>query len=114
VQVYEGLSLADGVPIAVFRSVFPADRFPGLLKDLEETRSVTQALARHGVKDYTRAFTRLTAKIATPSQARHLRLPEDAPILRSVSLNVDISNRPVEYGRTWFAGDRVTLTVDGL
>ena len=28
VHVYDGLSLSDGHPIAVFRSVFPADRFP--------------------------------------------------------------------------------------
>ncbi|MDX8351841.1 phosphonate metabolism transcriptional regulator PhnF [Cognatiyoonia sp. IB215182] len=111
VHVYEGLSLADNTPIAVFRSVFPADRFPGLLTDLEETRSVTTALKRHGIDDYTRASTRLTAKQATATQALHLRIAEGAPILRSISINVDETGTPVEYGHTWFAGDRVTLTL---
>jgi GntR family phosphonate transport system transcriptional regulator len=113
VHAYEGLSLADGQPIATFRSVFPAARFPDLPRHLIEERSVTAALARGGVPDYTRASTRLTAVPATATQALHLRLPEGAPLLRSVGINVDAEGRPVEYGHTWFAGDRVTLTVGG-
>lgn len=114
VHVYEGLSLADNTPIAVFRSVFPADRFPDLLTDLAETRSVTTALKRHGIDDYTRASTRLTAKQATATQALHLRIAEGAPILRSISINVDETGAPIEYGHTWFAGDRVTLTLQDI
>ena len=111
VHVYEGLSLADNQPIALFRSVFPADRFPNLPQDLDETRSVTAALTRQGVADYTRASTRLTAKSATAIQALHLRIAENAPILRTVGINIDQDGTPVEYGHTWFAGDRITLTV---
>ena len=113
VHAYEGLSLADGQPIAHFRSIFPADRFPGLLAALDSTRSVTAAFKVEGLADYTRASTRLTAKRATATQALHLRIEEGAPILRTVALNVDPEGAPVEYGHTWFAGDRVTLTVDG-
>lgn len=112
VHVYEGLSLADGHPIALFRSVFPADRFPAMLADLDDTKSVTAALARHGVADYTRASTRLTAKLANATQALHLRIAERAPILRTIGINIDQGGAPIEYGHTWFAGDRVTLTVD--
>jgi GntR family transcriptional regulator, phosphonate transport system regulatory protein len=112
VHAYEGLSLADGHPIALFRSVFPAGRFPDLARHLVEEGSVTASLARGGVADYTRASTRLTAVPATATQGLHLRLPEGAPLLRSVSLNVDAAGRPVEFGHTWFAGDRVTLTVE--
>ncbi|MBN2907037.1 MAG: phosphonate metabolism transcriptional regulator PhnF [Rhodobacteraceae bacterium] len=111
VHVYEGISLADGAPLALFRSVFPADRFPDLLPALEETRSVTAALTRAGLADYTRATTRLTAKLASPTQALHLGLREGAPILRSVAVNVDAQGIPVEYGHTWFAGDRISLVV---
>ncbi|MBK1634461.1 phosphonate metabolism transcriptional regulator PhnF [Rhodovulum adriaticum] len=111
VHVYEGISLADGAALALFRSVFPAERFPGLPAALTETRSVTAALARFGVTDYTRASTRLTAKLATPTQALHLSCREGAPILRTVSINIDPDGRPVEYGHTWFAGDRVSLVV---
>lgn len=112
VHLWEGVSLADGAPLALFRSVFCATRFPGLLQLLQETRSVTAALARCGVADYTRKSTRLSAERADPVRARHLRLPEGAPILRAVAINVDLEGRPVEYGRTWFAGDRVQLIVE--
>ncbi len=113
VQVVEGVSLADGQPIAMFRSVFPAERFPGLLDALRAVPSITAALAAAGVADYTRASTRVTAKAAKPVQALRLRLPEGAPILRTEAVNVDGAGVPVEYGVTWFAGDRVTLTVSG-
>ncbi|MRU15952.1 phosphonate metabolism transcriptional regulator PhnF [Roseovarius sp. A21] len=112
VHVYDGLSLADAQPIALFRSVFPAERFPGLPQILQQKRSVTAALKHLGIKDYTRSSTQLTAKLASPTQALHLRIPEAAPILRTVGINVDEDGRPIEYGRTWFAGDRVTLTLN--
>lgn len=111
VNVYEGISLADGAPVALFRSVFPAARFPRILTDLAASRSVTAALRAAGVEDYTRASTRLNAKTATATQAVNLRIPEGAPILRTIGINVDDAGVPIEYGHTWFAGDRVTLTV---
>ncbi|CUJ84906.1 putative transcriptional regulator PhnF [Shimia thalassica] len=111
VHVYDGLSLADGQALAVFRSVFPADRFPEILQYIQDFKSVTEALKACGVEDYTRASTRLTAKRATATQALHLRILEGDPILRTVGINVDPQGTPVEYGTTWFAGDRVTLTL---
>jgi GntR family phosphonate transport system transcriptional regulator len=112
IHVVDGLSLADGLAIALFRSSFPAARFPALLEALGQTNSVTAALAACGLADYTRASTRLTAVAADSILAGHLRLPVGAPVLRSVAINVDGAGRPVEYGTTWFAGDRVTLTVE--
>lgn len=111
VHVVEGASLADGVPLAAFRSVFPAGRFAGLLAALEASGSVTAALTACGLTDYTRRDTRLTAKLADPVLALALQVPAGAPVLRSVAVNVDAGGKPVEYGVTWFAGDRVTLTV---
>jgi GntR family phosphonate transport system transcriptional regulator len=113
VLVCEGRSLADGQPIALFRSVFPHARLPGLPEALRELSSVTAALARAGVPDYTRRFTRIAARPATSTQAVQLRMPEGAPLLRTVAVNTDATGCPVEYGTTWFAGDRVTLTMSG-
>ncbi|MEY8830366.1 phosphonate metabolism transcriptional regulator PhnF [Sedimentitalea sp. XS_ASV28] len=112
VCAYHGLSLADGVPIAVFESVFPMQRLAGIDAALAETSSVTEALRRVGIPDYTRASTRLTAVLADATQALHLEIREGDPLLRTTSVNVDGGGTPVEYGRTWFCGDRVTLTVD--
>ncbi len=111
VHLIEGVSLADGVPIGLFRSVLPALRFPDFAQDMAQFGSITAALAHAGVADYTRALTRLTAKLANAVQAGHLQIPQGAPLLRSVTINVDPDGRPVEFGTSWFAGDRVTLTV---
>ena len=108
-----GLSLADGQPIAVFESLFPLARLPGIGAALQQISSVTEALKKVGIADYTRATTRLTVVRATATQALHLHLAEGDPLLRSSGVNVDEAGVPVEYGRTWFAGDRVTLMVDG-
>jgi GntR family transcriptional regulator, phosphonate transport system regulatory protein len=112
VLVVEGISLADGQPLAVFRSVFPAERFPGLQDAVTARGSITAALAECGLTDYTRSETRLTARLADPVLALALQVAAQAPVLQSVAVNVDLAGVPVEYGTTWFAGDRVTLTVN--
>ena len=111
VLVVEGVSLADGQPIAAFRSIFPGARFPGLAEAVQETGSITRALERLGLTDYTRAETRLTAQLADPVLALALAVRPGAPVMRTVAVNVDPKGAPVELGTTWFAGERVTLTV---
>jgi GntR family transcriptional regulator, phosphonate transport system regulatory protein len=113
VHVIEGVSLADGEALAVFRSVFPAGRFPDLLEVLAREPSVTAALKACGLDDYTRVETRLTAKTADPVLAAALRIRPGDAVLRSVAINADAGGTPVEFGTTWFAGDRMTLTVAG-
>lgn len=113
VHVVEGLSLADAAPIAYFRSIFPAASLPGFLHAMQETNSVTASLARGAVLDYTRHSTKISAIAADALLALHLRLREGAPILRTVAVNVDPAGRPVEFGTTYFAGDRVTATLAG-
>jgi GntR family phosphonate transport system transcriptional regulator len=111
VHVVEGTSLADRLPIGLFRSVFPAERFPDMARLMREQSSVTAALLASGVGDYTRRWTRITAKLATATQAVLLQVKPSTPILRSVSLNVDPNGLAVEFGKTWFAGERLSLMV---
>ncbi|WP_135449959.1 MULTISPECIES: phosphonate metabolism transcriptional regulator PhnF [Tabrizicola] len=111
VLVVEGLSLADGQPLAAFRSVFPAARFPGLAQAIRAEASITRALSACGLADYMRLETRIRAEAADPVLALALQVKAGAPVLRSEAVNVDAEGRPVEQGTTWFAGDRVTLTV---
>ena len=111
VHVVEGISLADGHPLAAFRSVFPAMRFPGLPDLVVAEGSITRALAALGLADYTRRETRLTAQVADPVLALALLLRPGAAVLRTVAVNIDAQGLPIEFGTTWFAGERVTLTV---
>ncbi|SFJ35398.1 phosphonate metabolism transcriptional regulator PhnF [Celeribacter neptunius] len=111
VLVYEGLSLSGGAPIAHFISIFPTVRTPGLRAAFEEISSVTEALKSIGIGDYIRAETRVSAERASTTQALHLNLRDGEPLLRTVSLNTTPDGTPIERGITWFAGERVTLTV---
>jgi len=110
-HLVEGISLADDLPIGLFRSLLPALRFPDFPEAMRRLGSLTAALTEAGVADYTRASTRLTAVLADGVQAGHLKIQQGAPLLRSATLNVDEKGRPIELGVTFFVGDRVTLTV---
>lgn len=112
VHLWEGISLANGVPVAMFRSAFDATRFPDLPQALMRHLSVTAALAEVGVTDYTRRSTRLSAELADPVRARHLHIREGAALLRTVAVNIDTGGQPLEYGRTWFVGERMQLLVE--
>ena len=110
VVVLEGVSLSDGRPVAVSLSVFPA--LPGLEGALRGTPSVVAALKACGVADHVQRESRIGARAADAVQAAHLELRAGAPLTRVESLNEDGAGRRVEWGRTWFAGERVTLVVD--
>lgn len=110
--VYHGLSLADDNPIALFTSHFPAAHLPGMADALHDSTGVTDALKRCGVEDYTRSSTRISARIATATQANRLHIQQGSALIYTTAVNRDLKGMPVEYGQTWFAAGRVTLTFD--
>jgi GntR family phosphonate transport system transcriptional regulator len=112
IHVAESVSHADGVPVAYKRMAFPAARLPALTQALRDAPSITAALAHCGIADYQRLWTRLTAEHPGAMIARHLRMPETSPVLRSESLDVDAAGVPVEYGISWFCSERIQLVVD--
>lgn len=91
---------------------FPLPRFAGLDALVQSGGSITSAFAECGVSDYTRRQSRISARMPSPEVAAHLRQPGTRPSLYVTSVNVDQTGLPIEFARTWFAGDRVTLTVD--
>ncbi|MGR3484983.1 MAG: phosphonate metabolism transcriptional regulator PhnF [Paracoccaceae bacterium] len=111
VHAFEGVGLSQGRPIAVFASVFPG-WITGLPDALSEGGSVTAALAACGVPRIIRVESRIDARTADAVQAAHLELREGAPLARVTSLSAAPDGRRIERGRTWFAGERVTLVVD--
>ncbi|MBL1435436.1 MAG: phosphonate metabolism transcriptional regulator PhnF [Rhodobacteraceae bacterium] len=113
VHVLEAVSIVDKAPFSYSSSFFPAVNLPNLPESLRAHGSITAALTENGVHDYSRAWTKLTAKPAVGPVARALKIAEGAAVLRTVSLNIDSLGTPVEYGRTWFHGDRAQLVVSG-
>jgi GntR family phosphonate transport system transcriptional regulator len=106
----ETLHVADGVPISVATSWFPADRFPGIVAAYAGTGSITKALAEEGLADYRRRDTRVTAEKVGSADAGHLGCALDAVVLVTVSINVEPDGRPIQLSRTRFLADRIELT----
>lgn len=101
-----------GQPLHVSDRYFPLPRFAGLDAHVQATGSITEAFARLGVADYTRQQSRISARLPSAEVAEQLRQAATRPALQVTSVNIDAGGVPIEYARTWFAGDRVALTVD--
>ena len=106
------LGEAEQQPLHFSERVFPLPRFVGLAAVVRETGSITAGFAAHGVLDYTRRQSRITAELPRPDVAAALHQPTGRPVLFVESINIDSQGVPIEFARSWFAGDRVTLTVN--
>jgi GntR family phosphonate transport system transcriptional regulator len=107
------LSLVDDLPIAHVEHFFPEHRFAGLDAAVRETLSVTAALARYGVADYVRAWTRIAAIRPSRDIAALLGQPEIEPVLRAEALNRDMTGEPIEYAVSQWAATRTQFVVGG-
>lgn len=105
------LGEGEGQPLHVSHRYFPLPRFQGLADVVRESGSITEAFAAHGVADYIRQESRVSARLPDADTAAHLRQGTARPALFVTSVNTDMQGTPIEYAETWFAGDRVTLTV---
>jgi GntR family transcriptional regulator, phosphonate transport system regulatory protein len=108
----ETLHVADGVPISLATSWFPAGRFPDLVTQYAESGSITKALAAHGLDDYERHRTDISARLAEPEEARLLGLAPNAAVLVTDVINVDADGAPIQVSQTRFAAERIQLTVE--
>jgi GntR family phosphonate transport system transcriptional regulator len=106
------LGEGEGYSLHVSERFFPLPRFQHLTEAVRMSGSITTALKEHGVKDYVRQESRISARLPSVEVADLLEQPVSRPVLLVTSVNVDADGRPIEYARTWFAGDRVTLTVN--
>jgi GntR family phosphonate transport system transcriptional regulator len=106
------LGLADGGPLLLSRGWHPA----GLLPDLPALRragaSPSEAYASAGIADYHRRDTAITGRRVTPEEARHLRIPEEAPVLLVTKTDVASDGRPIGHAVTIWPAERVSFTID--
>lgn len=100
---------ADSRPISLVSHYFPRARFDGLIDSYKVTRSITKALARHGVADYVRLETRATTRMPDDVEARILKQSPRLPILVTESINVDTDGRHIEFSIGRFASERVQI-----
>lgn len=106
------LSSADDTPVSRATSWFDATRFPDIAEHFKRTGSITKALSRAGIADYSRASTAIEARHADEIDTQGLRLSPGAIVLVARAVNVDPNGVPVQYSWTRFAADRITLFVE--
>src|SRR5258707_8275432 len=107
----ETLRLADRTPICVGTTWLSAERFPEAGRIYERVRSMTKMLAHHGIRDYRRASTRVTASIVDATDAVRLDLALGRPILVVDSTDVDADGTPLLTTHARFAAERVEFVV---
>ncbi len=103
---------SDGQRISQSDHLFPADRFAGLIEAFTATGSITKALARLGLGDYLRKWTRVHARMPTSREATLLNQVRTRPVLVTESLNVDDAGTPIEFGTTRFNSDWVQIVFE--
>lgn len=105
------LGEADGRPISRSVNWFDASRFAGLADSFRRTGSMTAALADHGVADYTRRSTAISALHADAGALADLALSPGAIVLVAMSINEDMEGHAIQFSETQFAADRVELSI---
>jgi GntR family transcriptional regulator, phosphonate transport system regulatory protein len=109
----EMIAYADSVAVSYGIHSFPARRFAALPKAFADTNSITAALVRCGVSDYTREVTRLLTRLPSEREARYLEQAPSRPVLQAEAINVDMANVRIQRSLVVFAGDRVQFRLPG-
>lgn len=108
----ESVRMAEGRPLCVISHFLPAARFPGLESKYSGGSLHELLLTEFRVKPQ-RQESLITSVLPQGDDARHLAMPQNRPILRVKSVNVDaITGQPVEYAITRFRADRIQLRIN--
>lgn len=105
------LRTADGEPLAIESSYLPAERFPDLLRDYRDPRSLYQMLTlQYGVR-LGAGLQTLEAVATNAEDAGLLGIAMAAPSLLMATIAYDHAGAPVEYGLSLFRADRYRYVV---
>jgi GntR family transcriptional regulator len=102
--------LADGEPIALERSRFPAERFPGLA-DQALGGSLYELLRDRYGEPPVRAVERIEPVAAGDEAAGLLDVPPGTPLLAVERVAYNRAGEPIEHASDLFRGDRTRVVV---
>lgn len=104
------IRLADGKPIVIEHSQFPAELFPDLV-DCRLDGSLYELLAdRYGQRPH-RARESVEPVVAGVREAEALEVDEGAPLMLVERTAYSSTGQPLEYARDLFRGDRTKVVV---
>jgi GntR family transcriptional regulator len=111
-RVYEvrRIRLADGRPVALEHSLFPAATFPGLLAAPLDGSLYELLEVRYGQRPH-RARESLEPVTAGARDAEALEVREGAPLMLVERTAYAVTGQPLEYARDLFRGDRTRIVM---
>jgi GntR family transcriptional regulator len=104
------IRLADGRPIVIEHSQFPAKLFPDLLDRRLDGSLYELLAASYGMRPH-RARESLEPVIAGVREAEALEVDEGAPLMLVERTAYATDGQPVEYARDLFRGDRTRVVL---
>jgi GntR family phosphonate transport system transcriptional regulator len=105
------LGLADEVPVCLTTGWYPAARFPDLIQRRCGHETISAIYTSHGLADYERRDTAISARPARPHEARNLALTLDRPVLVSCKVDTDRTHIAIGYSEAVWAAERVQFTI---
>lgn len=112
VVLLERVSKADDTPLALSRHIFHAAKLPGLLAALKQNTSITAALESIGIRDYTRLWTRVGARLPDSREARLLRMARNDALLITEAVDAFETGEALEYGCAFYPSTRMQLVFE--
>lgn len=103
------LRLADDHPIAVESSLLSAERFPRLGTIMRTSGSLHTVLSETFGVRLRRGEESIEVTPASPELASLLKTDTGSPLLVVKRRSFAADKTPVEWGTSWFRGDRITL-----
>jgi GntR family transcriptional regulator len=106
VTLLRRVRLADSVPLCIECTHIPVRECPQLLKRFRPKMSLYQCLHEHYGLQIDFADEVAEASLASPEEARLLRIRKKAPVFRFTRTAYLRSGKPVEFVRSVYRGDR--------
>lgn len=108
----ETLRMVEQRPMCLISHFVPAEKFPDLFERFESGSLHALLGATYGCK-LRRTESLVTAVLPQGDDAKILGMPQNRPVLRVKSVNVDERDgTPVEYAITRFRADRIQLRIN--
>lgn len=108
----ETLRMVDERPMCLISHFVPAEKFPDLFEKFDRGSLHSLMSAAYGCK-LRRTESLITAVLPQGDDAKTLGMPQNRPVLRVKSVNVnDRDGAPVEYAITRFRADRIQLRIN--
>jgi GntR family transcriptional regulator len=104
------IRLADGKPMVIEHSLFPAALCPDMLECRLDGSLYDLLDERYGLRPY-RARELLEPVVAGVREAEALEIDEGAPLMLVERTAYSVTGRPLEFARDLFRGDRTRVVV---